>query len=63
MFNLKYQRLCESVRDKLQVIGEENQDDPEIQVCVRSFSRLVERQGMSILILILIGQLRATIMC
>ena len=32
LFNLKYQRLCEATRDKLQQIGEENPDDPEIQV-------------------------------
>ena len=32
LFNLKYQRLCEAARDKLQQIGEENPDDPEIQV-------------------------------
>ena len=32
LFNLKYQRLCESARDKLKQIGEENPDAPEIQV-------------------------------
>ena len=32
VFNLKYQRLCENIRDKLKMIGEDNQDDPEIQV-------------------------------
>ena len=32
IFNLKYQRLCESLRDKLRQLGDENPDDPDIQV-------------------------------
>ena len=32
IFNLKYQRLCESLRDKLKELGEKSPDDPDIQV-------------------------------
>ena len=32
IYNLKYQRLCESLRDKLKELGEKSPDDPDIQV-------------------------------
>ena len=32
IFNLKYQRLCESLQDKLKELGEANPDDPDLQV-------------------------------
>ena len=35
LFNLKYQRLCESLRDKLKELGEARPDDPDIQVKLR----------------------------
>eukprot|EP00092_Neocalanus_flemingeri_P021691 GFUD01023529.1.p1 GENE.GFUD01023529.1~~GFUD01023529.1.p1 ORF type:complete len:5553 (+),score=1484.06 GFUD01023529.1:557-17215(+) len=31
LFNLKYQRLCESLRSRLEAVGDESKDDPEIQ--------------------------------
>ena len=32
LFNLKYQRLCESLRSRIEDVGDKNKDDPEIQV-------------------------------
>ena len=32
LFNLKYQRLCEDIRERLQQLGDQHPDDPEIQV-------------------------------
>ena len=32
LFNLKYQRLCESLRSRIEEVGDRNKDDPEIQV-------------------------------
>ena len=32
LLNTKYQRLCESLRSKLEEVAEKNKDDPEIQV-------------------------------
>ena len=32
LFNLKYQRLCESLRSRIEEVGDKHKDDPEIQV-------------------------------
>ena len=32
LFNLKYQRLCESLQSRIKEIGDQHPDDPELQV-------------------------------
>ena len=32
VFNLKYQRLCEALRERLEEVGELNKDDPDVKV-------------------------------
>ena len=38
LLNTRYQRLCEDTRDRVKMIGDQHQDDPEIQVSCHSMS-------------------------